>query len=408
MSQSNRGAAQVSLMWAIALLLVALVSVFVAYSTSGKLQEAEDALVTKNGELEVAKNAELERRREGLAISQKAGWQPTSTDLSEVNLMTNAILQLGTVFPNADANAETIEAVLPTVISDYQAATARIGDMESQIAQLRADLDARQNENTTSLADKDSTISDLQSELDDTRNSLSEQIVDLERQRDALRDQYRELDDRLTQTEAEKDAEIATVRDASTTMKQRNDILSSRLNKVQRRSDAADGAILTANARINKAWIDLGRSNRVAPGLQFEVLDQVTGALKGRLEVASVEDSRAECLVLNVADKYNPIASGDPIRNAVFDPNRQPVAVLLGNGFGAYSADEMKIKLAQVGISVTDDVTVETDYLLLGTPFFDEETGDIVAWEQQDSHRAARGLSVEIVPRRDWLSWLGL
>jgi len=191
-------------------------------------------------------------------------------------------------------------------------------------------------------------------------------------------------------------------------MKQRNDILSSRLNKVQRRSDAADGAVLTANARINKAWIDLGRTNRVAPGLQFEVLDQVTGALKGRLEVASVEDARAECLVLNVADKYNPIASGDPIRNAVFDPNRQPTAVLLGNGFGAYSADEMKIKLAQVGISVSDEVTVETDYLLLGTPFFDEETGDIVAWEQQDAHRAARGLSVEIVPRRDWLSWLGL
>jgi hypothetical protein len=408
MSQSNRGAAQVSLMWAIALLLVALVSVFVAYSTSGKLKEAEDALVAKNGELQAALEAERTMRRAGLDVSQKAGWQPTSTDLSEVNLMTNAILQLGTVFPNADSNAETIQAVLPTVISDYQAATARIGDLESQIAQLRADLDARQNENATALAGKDSTISDLQSELDDTRNSLSEQIVDLERQRDALRDQYRELDDRLTQTEAEKDAEIAAVRNASTTMKQRNDILSSRLNKVQRRSDAADGAVLTANARINKAWIDLGRTNRVAPGLQFEVLDQVTGALKGRLEVASVEDARAECLVLNVADKYNPIASGDPIRNAVFDPNRQPTAVLLGNGFGAYSADEMKIKLAQVGISVSDEVTVETDYLLLGTPFFDEETGDIVAWEQQDAHRAARGLSVEIVPRRDWLSWLGL
>jgi hypothetical protein len=408
MSQSNRGAAQVSLMWAIALLLVALVSVFVAYSTSGKLKAAEDALVAKNGELQAAQAAELTMRRSRRDISQKAGWQPTSTDPSEIKLMENAIQQLGTVFPNADAASPSIEAMLPTVISDYQAATARIGDMERQIAQLRADLDARQNETTTALAGKDATISDLQSELDDTRNSLSEQIVDLERQRDALRDQYRELDDRLTQTEAEKDAEIATVRGASTTMKQRNDILSSQLNKVQRRSDAPDGAILTANARINKAWIDLGRTQRVAPGLQFEVLDQVTGALKGRLEVASVEDARAECLVLNVADKYNPIASGDPIRNAVFDPHRQPVAVLLGNGFGAYSADEMKIKLAQVGISVTDDVTVETDYLLLGTPFFDEETGDIVAWEQQDAHRAARGLSVEIVPRRDWLSWLGL
>jgi hypothetical protein len=408
MSQSNRGAAQVSLMWAIALLLVALVSIFVAYSTSGKLKEAEDALTQSITSYEAQLATEKAGRVGGIEVSKIIGWQRSSTDLSEIKLIENAILQLGTVFPNADTNSPSIQAMLPTVISDYQASKARIGDMVGQIAQLRADLDARQNENTTAVAGKDSTISDLQSELDDTRNSLSEQIVDLERQRDALRDQYRELDDRLTQTEAEKDAEIATVRGASTTMKQRNDILSSRLNKVQRRSDAADGAVLTANARINKAWIDLGRTHRVAPGLQFEVLDQVTGALKGRLEVASVEDARAECLVLNVADKYNPIASGDRIRNAVFDPNRQPVAVLLGNGFGAYSADEMRIKLAQVGISVTDDVSVETDYLLLGTPFFDEETGDIVAWEQQDAHRAARGLSVEIVPRRDWLSWLGL
>ena len=40
MSQSNRGAAQVSMMWAIAFLVIALVSIFVAFSTSGKLKEA--------------------------------------------------------------------------------------------------------------------------------------------------------------------------------------------------------------------------------------------------------------------------------------------------------------------------------------------------------------------------------
>ncbi|MAW62037.1 MAG: hypothetical protein CMJ94_14565 [Planctomycetes bacterium] len=408
MSQSNRGAAQVSMMWAIAFLVIALVSIFVAFSTSGKLKEAQDALATAQQENATLDAAEKARRAEGLAISQKAGWQPERTALSNTDLMTNAIQQLGGVFPNADPNAETVEAVLPTVISDYNAAKERIADTERQIAQLRADLDARQSETDTALADKDQRISDLEGELDDTRNSMNEQIVDLERQRDALRDQYRELDDRLTQTEAEKDAEIAAVRAASVSLKQRNDILSSRLNAVARRADSPDGAVLTANARVNKAWIDLGRTQRVAPGLQFDVLDQSTGAIKGRLKVANVEDGRSEVHIVETADKYNPIAAGDPIRNAVFDPNRSQVAVLLGNGFGAYSADDMKIKLAQVGIQVVDDVTIETDFLLLGTPFFDEETGDIVPWDQQDAYRSAQGLSVQIVPRRDWLSWLGL
>ena len=188
MSQSNRGAAQVSMMWAIAFLVIALVSIFVAFSTSGKLKEAQDALATAQQENATLDAAEKARRAEGLAISQKAGWQPERTALSNTDLMTNAIQQLGGVFPNADPNAETVEAVLPTVISDYNAAKERIADTERQIAQLRADLDARQSETDTALADKDQRISDLEGELDDTRNSMNEQIVDLERQRDALRD----------------------------------------------------------------------------------------------------------------------------------------------------------------------------------------------------------------------------
>lgn len=111
---------------------------------------------------------------------------------------------------------------------------------------------------------------------------------------------------------------------------------------------------------------------------------------------------------MNVADRFNPIGSGDKVRNAVFDRNRTPVAVLLGQGFGRYSAADMKAKLAEVGIAVVEEVGVETDYLLLGTPFFDEETGEMLPWSGQDSYKVAQGMSVEIVPRRDWLAWLGL
>lgn len=408
MSQSNRGAAQVSMMWAIAFLLIALVSIFVAYSTSGTLTDVRGELETARAEVTTARNALSTEKNRGTDLSRVVGWQPSTNELSSEDLIKNSIQQLGSVFPNADENSSDIESMLPIVISDYNAATARVADLEREVQELRDSLQSRQDETTTALADKDSTINDLQSELDDTRNSLSEQIVDLERQRDALRDQYRELDDRLTQTVAEKDAEIAAIRKAGASMKQRNDILSSQVNEVARRADSADGSVLTANARINKAWIDLGRASRVTPGLQFEVLDASSGQVKGRLEVATVEESRAECKVLHVADEYNPIGSGDQVRNAVFDPNRQQVAVLLGNGFGSLSADDMKVKLATVGISVVDNVTVETDYLLLGTPFFDEETGDILAWEQQQAYQTARGLSVEIVPRRDWLVWLGL
>ena len=132
-----------------------------------------------------------------------------------------------------------------------------------------------------------------------------------------------------------------------------------------------------------------------------------TGAVKGRIKVVNVEENRAEAEILAQTDKYDPIRTDDVILNAVYDPNRTPVAVLLGNGFGRYSANDMKSMLQEVGVEVREEVSNETDYLLIGTPFFDEETGDVLPWETRDEYKAAQSFSVEIIPLRDWTQWLG-
>lgn len=410
MTQSNRGAAQVGLMWAIALLVVALVSIFLAYSATSKVTETRASLTAEQN-----KNVILEGQIQGMLdadseIGKTIGWQPEgdSTALPQKGPIADSLAELGAIFPSVAADAEQIQSTLPGLIADYKASQTRIGDLEQQVAQLRADLDARQSEADTALAEKDGVIASLQSEVQDITTSLNDSLLDTERQRDALRDQYQQLDDQHSQMVAQKDAEILQVTNASLNLKQRNDILSNRLNGVMRRAESTDGAVLTSNAKIAKAWIDLGRVDRLAPGLQFEVLDKTTGAVKGRVQVASIEEKRAECDIISVSDRFNPIGSGDKVRNAVFDRNRTPVAVLLGQGFGRYSAADMKAKLAEVGIAVVEEVGVETDYLLLGTPFFDEETGEMLPWNGQDSYKVAQGMSVEIVPRRDWLAWLGL
>jgi hypothetical protein len=410
MTQSNRGAAQVSLMWAIALLVVALVSVFLAYSSTSKLTVANAKLAT--AEVDLGKEVEkfIARSEDISNVSKVLGWQPEgdATALPVMLAVKNSIAEMGTVFPTVDPNSSSVQNTLPGAISDFKAAQTRIGDLDREVAQLRADLDARQSENATTVADKEATIASLESSAADERTSSNESLVDAERQRDALRDQYRELDERLAATIAEKDAEIQQIRSGSANLKQRNDILSERLNGVTRRAEQADGAVLTANANLGKAWIDLGSRDRVNLGLQFEVLDKNSGAVKARLQITEIEERRSECKVMMVADRFNPVGTGDQIRNAVFDRTHEPVAVLLGSSFGRYSAADMVAKLAEVGISVVEDVSVEVDYLLLGTPFFDEDTGEMVPWAQQDAYKVAQGVSVEIVPRRDWLAWLGL
>ena len=410
MTQSNRGAAQVGLMWAIALLVVALVSIFLAYSATGKVTQTNAYLADSQAEVAKLRNDISTALANDAEVGQTLGWQPVgqATALPDLAAIGNSLAELGAVFPSVDPNATKLEASLPSAIADYKASQSRVGDLDRQVTQLRADLDSRQTEADNAVSEKDALISSLQSQIQDTRASMDATILDTERQRDSLREQYTQLDDRLSLTVDQKDAEILQIRNASANLKQHNDILSNRLNGVARRSEEADGAVLTANAKLGKAWIDLGRKDRLSPGLQFEVMDKTSGKLKGRLQVASVEDNRAECNVLLVSDRYNPLGTGDLIRNSVFDRERNPVAVLLGGSFGRYSASDMKAKLAEVGVAVVEDVNVEVDFLLLGTPFFDEDTGEMLSWATQDNYKVAQGMSVEIVPRRDWLTWLGL
>jgi hypothetical protein len=109
-----------------------------------------------------------------------------------------------------------------------------------------------------------------------------------------------------------------------------------------------------------------------------------------------------------MADRFDPIASDDLILNAVYDPARTPVAALLGNGFSQFSEGDMKVKLGEVGIATVIEVTNEVDILILGTPFFDEDTGEMIPWADHEAYKLAQSLSVKVVPFRDAMVWLGL
>ena len=183
-------------------------------------------------------------------------------------------------------------------------------------------------------------------------------------------------------------------------------ILSSRLNTVQRRSDSNDGSVLAVGAE--NAWIDLGFNQRIASGMEFEVRNASTNRVKGRIRVNEVEANKSRATILSFADKYDPIRANDVLVNAVYDPNRRLIVSLLGDGFGLYNKTDMIAKLSSIGIEVREGVSVETDFLLLGTAFFDEDSGEVMAWGSYPAHKAATSMSVEIVAQRDWGQWLGL
>ncbi|MBT3340106.1 MAG: hypothetical protein HOM34_07160 [Planctomycetes bacterium] len=406
MSRSNRGAAQVSLMWVIALAVISLVAFLFAFMSQQKLvdvQVVNDALRAETAEAKALFEVESDK---GLKISKSVGYQGADGSMTSVDTVKAATTELQAVFA-LEGNLRDLSAAVPGVIGKYNALTRERDAFKTEVAQLRNDLDARQASFQTALSDKDGQLRDARREGEDALASLNNQLLNLERERDGLREQYQDLDrSAANERSAHADAIVAKDRDYAV-MKQRNDIVNNRLNQLVGRQEVSDGSILVAEASLSKAWIDKGRMARVRPGLEFEVRNPLSGAVKGRIRVLSVEEVRAEVAILATTDKYDPIRSNDAIFNPIYDAGRSPIAVLLGDGFGRYSKGDLTAMLGEIGVEVRDDLTVESDYLLLGTPFFDEDSGDMLSWEAHDSYKTAKALSVKVVASRDWMIWLG-
>jgi len=408
MSRNNRGAAQVSLMWLIAVTVIALLAALMAFAQAQQITELEDEVTSVESERDGLRATADELRAKRRADFQSLGFAGTDGEFVAPEAIDAARNELITRF-GLDSGAVTkLEDVVNPVVAEYNQVVAQRDALQTEVGSLRNDLDARRQANVTAMREKDDTIATLRSEKEDSDNAKEGQIQTLERQRDSLRDQLRDANRTITEQRALNDQQARDFSGQLAVLQQRNDILSSRLNGVERRASMADGSVLSANVELGRAWIDLGSLDRVTPGMEFEVQNASTSEVKGRLRVTSVEDHRAEATILAMADRYDPIRADDVILNAIYDPEREPIAVLLGNGFGRYTASDVTSMLARAGVQVRTSVSSETDFLLLGTAFFDEETGDIVPWETMDPYKAASSYSVSVVPLRDWSQWIGM
>ncbi len=406
MYQSNRGAAQVSLMWVIAFAVIMFLSLGFAFIQNDQLtlmtQQRDDAkavVESKNTEISDIRNQRSQDfQMLGFADSDGRNVSTEAIDRQVKEYINRFNLDAGTV--------KRIEDVASPVIAQYEAVIGERDALQTEINQLRSDLSSRKTAAATTQRERDMTIKNLRTEHEDMRNSKDNSIADLERQRDGLRDQMRELQGEITDVRDLLDQQSRDSAKALAHLTQRNDILSSRLNTVQRRSDSNDGSVLAVGAE--NAWIDLGFNQRIASGMEFEVRNASTNRVKGRIRVNEVEANKSRATILSFADKYDPIRANDVLVNAVYDPNRRLIVSLLGDGFGLYNKTDMIAKLSSIGIEVREGVSVETDFLLLGTAFFDEDSGEVMAWGSYPAHKAATSMSVEIVAQRDWGQWLGL
>jgi len=125
--------------------------------------------------------------------------------------------------------------------------------------------------------------------------------------------------------------------------------------------------------------LNIGRDDRVYPGLTFSVYDKnmpipKDGKGKAEIEVYSVQKNTSVARILKSEIK-RPIILDDNIANLIWDSDKTNVFAVEGkfdlNGDGKIeedAVDKIKVLIGKWGGKVANSISIETDFLVLGNP----------------------------------------
>lgn len=378
MNRSRRGAAQVSVVWVVVFVVLFLAAGLFGFSAQGKEKAAHEEAARYKAQAEADAKAKDEARAKFTELSKHVGWSDpaSAAAVTDLSIMQKDFDDFRTGFPDMGPDVTTLAAALPAAKNAYAARVKEIETLKTTKASLEGEKKSMEDGLREALAQKDTAIDNLQKQLADEQNTASQKQAELEGRVASLNTQTSTLDAQLRESRGTSEKSTRAFEQERQAAQTREKSILSKL-AFMKEPEAADGKVLQTSKDVALGWINIGSNDRVQRGMRFHIVSGKTGSttIKGMAEVTSVKPEMSEVSFYEITDRFDPIVAGDVIYNPLFDPTGERNAVLAGRFSGQFNEAELKILLAKMNIKVQPALAFDTDYLIVGSEMYVDESG---------------------------------
>jgi hypothetical protein len=381
MVSSKRGAAQVSLVWIITFGVIALASIFFGYVSQDDRAKMRDQLADAEQAKTEAETLFQERADTIRAISVAAGGYDRASASPETDpqALRDALETFRTTFAEIDSTVENVVDALPSAAQAYRSKLDELSAREAEIQSLRSELSTARKQRTTDVAAKDEEIRRLSNQLSDEKANARDREDELEKrlgqanaQSNDLDQEVRQLERRIEEVTRDYAGQVAMLRSRLAEQGEKLAFLRPQARELP------DARVINVSSELDLAYIDIGANQRLSRGVSFRVMSPDAGSqkVKAMAEVISVQADMAEVLITDLADSFDPVVPGDVLVNELYDPTGTRNAVLIGRFSGAWDEGELRALLNRMGIIVQDELSLTTDYAIVGSELYVDEYGE--------------------------------
>lgn len=408
--------------------------------------------------------AKLEAEQDKASAAQK-GMTNYSNDIDALKSLLGyeGLEDVGTGGNNPDSVLATAKKDLVAIGREQVQPSPSSPSVKETLLSLRAALQTMQEQSK----ERNKSVQDLQSRLQTEQTTQTNRAVKLQETQEMSEQQLQKLITDQTEKIAEKDREIAKVRQELSGERVSREQIRDELDRVRRdlsdeiallvkaietarmklnalenlSFDKPDGEIVRVDNVTRRVWINIGSKDYLRQQVTFSVytknnrgVGRGSEDIKAKVEVTKITNRNlAECRILQ-EDFDRPIQAGDPIYSPLFEPGATEFFSMVGildmDGDGKSDRELLHDMISNAGADVEVEIddqgnrspegrkmSVKTKFLIIGAipdpttvPGSDSERQEEIQKmfdEKIALERAALRQGIRIITFRDFLSYIG-